>query len=99
LPLDIQLLNCFAPQGKPVHILLTKADKLNQKERALALKTAEARLAELPQLGLVASLQFFSVLKREGLEAADRVIYRWMQGEVAAGIEEQRQNLPSTAAH
>ena len=34
------------PSGWPVHVLLTKADKLNQRDRAAALKEAEELLGE-----------------------------------------------------
>jgi len=40
--LDQQLLDWFAPTGKPVHILLTKADKLNKQEQNRTLADAHA---------------------------------------------------------
>jgi GTP-binding protein len=37
-PLDRQMLDWFTPTGKPVHILLSKADKLSNSEKTLTLR-------------------------------------------------------------
>src|SRR5690606_345523 len=42
--LDVQMLEWFAPTGKPVHCLLTKADKLNRSESTNALRLARTVL-------------------------------------------------------
>jgi GTP-binding protein len=34
--LDLQMLGWFAPTGKPIHVLLTKADKLTRQQQVLA---------------------------------------------------------------
>ena len=44
-PQDEQLLAWAADAGWQVHVLLTKSDKLNQRERASALKEAQVRLS------------------------------------------------------
>jgi GTP-binding protein len=36
--LDLQMLGWFAPTGKPIHVLLSKADKLTRQEQALAFR-------------------------------------------------------------
>lgn len=75
--LDIQMLEWFAPTGKPVHCLLTKADKLNRSEAANALRQAQTVLASyVDQAGqpFPFTAQLFSSLKRIGLEEADRRI-------------------------
>lgn len=75
--LDIQMLEWFAPRGKPVHCLLTKADKLNRSEAAAALRSAHSVLASyVDENGqpFPFSAQLFSALKRTGLEEADRRI-------------------------
>jgi len=72
--LDVQMLDWFAPTGKPVHCLLTKADKLNRSEATAALRSARAVLAgyATPDGGPPPySVQLFSALKRTGLEEAD----------------------------
>ena len=48
----------------PVHILLSKSDKLKRGQAARALQTARA------ELGDRATVQLFSALKRSGLDEA-----------------------------
>jgi len=76
---DEMMLGWFRPTGRPVHVLLTKADKLNRREQALTLTKVRARLAAL---GGHASAQLFSSPDRSGLEEAEAVIAGWL---VAAG--------------
>jgi GTP-binding protein len=76
--LDTQMLEWFLPTGKPVHCLLTKADKLNRNEASNALRMARTLLASyLNQSGtpFVFTVQLFSALKRIGIdEANDRIV-------------------------
>ena len=58
--------------GLPVHVLLTKADKLKRGQAANAL------LAARKQLGDRASVQLFSALKKTGVEEARATIDRWL---------------------
>lgn len=75
-PLDHQLLEWFTATGKPVHVLLTKADKLPRAQNAKALELANRVLEQsYPKV----SVQLFSSLTHEGVSAARRVIARWMQ--------------------
>ena len=76
---DEMMLGWFRPTGRPVHILLTKADKLSRREQALTLSKVRARLSAL---GGQATAQLFSSPGRSGLEEAEAVIARWL---VAAG--------------
>lgn len=72
--LDTQMLEWFAPTGKPVHCLLTKADKLTRSEQANALRLAHTVLSSyVDEEGqrFPFSAQLFSALKRQGLEEAD----------------------------
>ena len=71
--LDIKLLDWYLPTGKPVHCLLTKADKLSKSEQALTLRAVRKQLAVA---GHNATAQLFSSLKKEGVEEAERVIAR-----------------------
>lgn len=71
--LDLQMLEWFAPTGKPIHCILTKADKLNRNDSTNALRQASETLAQYGKaLGTSdqVSLQLFSALKRVGLEEA-----------------------------
>ena len=75
--LDIQMLEWFAPSGKPIHCILTKADKLNRSEATNALRVAQSVLSSYTdESGNPApfTVQLFSALKRTGLEEADAKI-------------------------
>lgn len=79
--LDYQMVEWFLPTGKPIHVLLTKADKLTSSENALALRETRRVLAdyaaqlENPPL---LTAQLFSSLKRRGIEEAQRHIAGWL---------------------
>lgn len=73
--LDTQMLDWFATTRRPVHVLLTKADKLSRGEAVTTLSSVESALARhWPQ----ASAQLFSSLKRTGIEEAAAVIGGWL---------------------
>jgi GTP-binding protein len=74
-PLDRQMLGWFAPTGRPIHILLTKADKLSRSEAKQALMKVQSALAAC---GVVCGIQLFSSLKREGLEEAESILLSWL---------------------
>ena len=60
--------------ARPVHILLTKSDKLSNQAAQRTLGDVQRALASLyPD----ASAQLFSSLKRTGIEELTRVIARW----------------------
>ncbi len=73
--LDLQMLEWFAPTGKPIHVLLSKADKLTRQEQADVLREVGAVLA---RLGEHCTVQLFSSLKRTGVAAAEAVLGAWM---------------------
>ncbi len=74
-PLDETMLAWFKPTGKPVHVLLTKADKLSRSAADAALRSVRARLARLaPNF----SAQLFSALKRTGIDAAEEALGQWL---------------------
>lgn len=78
--LDIKMLDWFAPLQKPIHILLTKCDKLSRDKQNRSLIEIEKRLKEdwgdLYQTST--SVQLFSSLKKIGIEKADKVIQNWL---------------------
>jgi GTP-binding protein len=73
--LDRRMLAWFVPTRKPVHVLLTKADKLS---RSAALQTLARVQRELAELGTGLTVQLFSSLKKSGLEEADRRFAAWL---------------------
>jgi GTP-binding protein len=73
-PLDRQMLSWFASTGKPVHVLLTKSDKLSRQQAAKILKDVLSFLREpYPQC----SVQLFSSMTREGVEEAVALLGTW----------------------
>ena len=73
--LDVQMLEWFAPTGKPIHCILTKADKLNRNDAANALRLARTVLSSYVNASNEAcpfTAQLFSALKRTGLDEADQ---------------------------
>lgn len=74
--LDRQMLDFFAPTGKPVHILLSKADKLSRNEQSKTLSAVKQALkqAALPN---PVTVQTFSSLKKTGIEEAEAVVGEW----------------------
>jgi GTP-binding protein len=72
--LDEQMLSWFAMTGKPVHVLLTKSDKLSRQQATLTLNRVKSHLAEhFP----FCSVQLFSSLKKLGMAEAEAVIASW----------------------
>jgi len=73
-PLDRQMLDWFTPTGKPVHILLSKADKLSNSEKALTLRRVKQELMSQACV----TVQLFSSLSRLGAEEAAALIEGWL---------------------
>jgi GTP-binding protein len=74
-PLDEQMLGWFAATGKPVHVLLSKSDKLTRQEGQKTLRAVQARLREYaPNY----TAQLFSSLKKQGMEEAEEIIGSWL---------------------
>lgn len=83
-PLDRELLDWYRPTLKPVHVLLTKADKLTRSEQ---LKTLIAVKAALVEGQYNATAQLFSSLKRVGVEEAETAIHRLFSSEVPHSVK------------
>jgi len=74
--LDQQMLNWYGPsEDRPVHILLSKADKLTRREAAATLTAVTNACQQWPGC----SVQLFSSLNKQGVEAAETVIGTWVQ--------------------
>lgn len=73
---DWQLLSWRAKPALPLHILLTKADKLSRGAAIISVKKAEGLLRAR---GVEASLQAFSALKHQGLKEAYEVLDDWLE--------------------
>ena len=73
--MDWQMLEWFAPTGRPIHVLLSKSDKLSRQEQTKTLRHVKAELADL---GCPVSVQLFSSLKRQGVAEAATVLKGWL---------------------
>lgn len=74
---DQTLLGWADDKAMPVHILLTKADKLKRGAAASALQQVRSRLQEWEDL---VSIQLFSSLKGQGVEEAHARLDAWLMG-------------------
>ena len=90
--LDIQMLEWFAPTGKPIHCILTKADKLNRNDSTNVLRQTRAKLASYVDedgVGFPFTAQLFSALKRIGIDEANAKILE------LAGVTEDGASEPA----
>jgi len=75
--LDEEMLDWITPRQIPVHILLSKADKLSRNEAVQTLAKVRRALAARP---LSSSVQLFSSLNRQGVDEAIGVISGMLVG-------------------
>ena len=71
---DLLLLDAAEGAHIPVHLVLTKADKLNRRESRSALLLARAH----PQVRRAAGLQLFSATRRSGVEELAARVCDWL---------------------
>ncbi|TSA11080.1 MAG: YihA family ribosome biogenesis GTP-binding protein [Betaproteobacteria bacterium] len=74
-PLDAQMLNWFATTGKPVHVLLSKSDKLSRQAAQNTLKAVRLGLRDYADNY---TAQLFSSSKKHGMEEAETIIEGWL---------------------
>ena len=74
-PLDWQLLEWFEGTAKPVHILLTKADKLSRQQAEIQRRDT---VRQLSASGDRVSVQLFSAVARSGIEELEEVMGTWL---------------------
>jgi len=74
-PYDSAMLDFCQSAGRPVHVLLSKCDKLSHSERLATLREVRTALASRSP-GF--SAQLFSATTGEGLDEARAVIRRWL---------------------
>ncbi|WP_404472185.1 ribosome biogenesis GTP-binding protein YihA/YsxC [Vreelandella venusta] len=72
---DQMMLNYADQREMPVHILLTKADKLKKGPASAALQKVRSRLKEWEDL---VSVQLFSSLKRDGVDTLSKKLDQWL---------------------
>jgi GTP-binding protein len=72
---DRAMIGWFAPSGRPIHVMLTKCDKLTRSAQG---QTLAAVRKELAQIGPQVTVQLFSSLKKTGVEEAEKVVGGWL---------------------
>jgi len=75
---DQQMLGWAIAASMPVHILLTKSDKLKRGPAQATLLSVQGQLAEHEDL---ISVQLFSSLKKQGVDGLAKQISRWLTDE------------------
>jgi GTP-binding protein len=80
---DGQLLDWASASGWPVHVLLTKADKLNQRDRAAAHNETQERLGD------DMTAQLFSATDKIGVPPAQKRLDQMLKPRVATAGEAQ----------
>ena len=75
---DQQMLNWAAQAGLPVHILLTKADKLKRGPAMNSLLGVEKLLRDMDPGFTLLSAQIFSSLKKTGLPELEQKLISWL---------------------
>lgn len=74
--LDKTMLDFFALTQRPVHILLSKADKLSKSEQINTLTAVKKSLIPWFEKQIV-SVQLFSSLKKQGIKEVEEVVNQW----------------------
>jgi GTP-binding protein len=87
---DEAMLGWFQPTGRPIHVLLTKVDKLSRAEAMGVLRRVRARLAAFDRHW---TAQCFSSLRHTGIDEAEAVLGRWLHG--AGAGQGPGEHLPS----
>lgn len=84
--LDCQMLDWFAPTGKPIHVLLTKSDKLSGYHANKTVLEVNEAIEE--NWGEHITVQLFSSLKKQGIEEAETILGDWLYGDEEEIIED-----------
>ena len=81
---DLQMLNWAAQAGLPVHILLTKSDKLKRGPAQSTLLKVESFLREMDPGITLLTVQTFSSLKKLGLPELEAQLNHWLSADFVA---------------
>ena len=76
---DQQMLQWCLHEQLPVHLLLTKADKLSRGAATAVLHQVNSRLAREFPSTVSATAQLFSALKRTGVGEAQEMLAKWLE--------------------
>ena len=90
--LDIQMLDFFHITSRPVHILLSKADKLSKNDQIKTLAAVKKSLKPYTERQKI-SVQLFSSLKKQGMGEVNQVVGSWFDAH-----REEIENLAGEAS-
>ena len=90
--LDIQMLDFFHITSRPVHILLSKADKLSKNDQIKTLAAVKKSLKPYTERQKI-SVQLFSSLKKQGMDEVNQVVDSWFDAH-----REEIENLAGEAS-
>lgn len=74
--LDIRMIDFFKTTSRPIHILLSKADKLSRNDQIKTLVSVKKILKSYSGQQEI-SVQLFSSLKKQGIEEVNHVVSSW----------------------
>lgn len=86
-PLDQTMLDFFSPRALPIHVLLSKADKLSRQQQRKTLTEVKKALLPWQKNGTAISVQLFSSLKKTGVNEAEEVIGTWFKDAAVVGLD------------
>lgn len=76
---DWQMLAFFGTTGRPIHVLLSKSDKLSRQLQHKTLLEVRKALADFPSV----SVQLFSSLKKTGIQEVENIVAQWLNGHLS----------------
>lgn len=86
---DVMMLNWSIEASMPVHILLTKSDKLKRGPARNALLAVQRHLSQTDVDEMV-SVQTFSAHSKEGLDTLEQVLNQWLLGDMESLVDDHR---------
>ena len=75
---DNYLLDWIGPRQLPVHIVLSKSDKLTRQESILCRRAVEQAVSKRIEKGHPITVQLWSALKKTGIEDLELQLKRWI---------------------
>ena len=93
--LDKQMLDFFAVTRRPVHILLSKADKLSKNDQIKTLSSVKKALQPYIARQQV-SVQLFSSLKKQGIDEVNQITTDWFTRQTNLTTDADKPDLRTT---
>ena len=87
------MLDFFHTTNQPVHILLSKADKLSKSDQINTLSAVKKSLKPFMERQQV-SIQLFSSLKKQGIEEVNTVVHEWFENQAALDQNDELADTP-----